>query len=162
MGNLTFREKLLSLVIVILLSVVVYFGYHLNTFGFFSTKYNVLPPDFKTPTLKESIKTAKVIFTCATEDEGKYIRFRIDRILYKIDDYEFPYNIGEIYGDLSEKKQLNMYYGDGRLLFIFDGPIVMRSFTIRNDEIRPYDGANSNKVISIKEISELIKMYRNR
>ena len=162
MGNLTFREKILSLVVVILLSVVVYFGYQLNTFGFFTTKYDVPPPDFEIPTLEESIKSSKVIFTCATEDEGKYIRFRIDRILFQIDDYDFPYNIGEIYGDLSEKKRPNMHYGDGRLLFICDGPISMRSFTIRNDEIKPYDGDDSYKVMSIKEISELIKMYRNR
>jgi hypothetical protein len=161
MRNLTFLEKILSIVTVILLSVVVYFGYHLQTFDFFSIKYNAPPSDFKPPTLKESIKSSKVIFTCATEDEGKNMRFRIDRILYKIDDFEFPYNIGEIYGDLSEKKRPNMYYCDGRLLFICDGPISLRSFSIRNDEIRPYDGVNSNKVISIKEISELIKVYKN-
>ena len=162
MGNLTLREKILFLVIVILLSVVAYFGYQLNIFGFFTTKYDVPPPDWEPLTLKESIKTAKVIFTCATEDEGKYIRFRVDRILFKNDDYKFPYNIGEIYGDLSDKKQPNMYYGDGRLLFLFDGPVVMRSFTIINDEIKPYHGDDSYKVMSIKKISDLIKTYRNR
>ena len=163
MKNLTLREKILLLVIVILSSVVAFLGYQLNTFGFFTTKqYDVKPTDWTPPTLEESINTAKVIFTCETEDEGKYIRFRIDRILFKNDDYDFPYTVGEIYGVLSEKKRPNMYYSDGRLLFLCDGPVSMRSFPIRNDEIKPYNGDNSYKVMSIKELSELIKTYRNR
>jgi hypothetical protein len=162
MRNLTLREKILFLLIGILFTVVVYFGYQLNTLGFFTIKYDVPPPDWEPQTFEKSIKTANVIFTCETEDEGKYIRFRVDRILYKNNDYKFPYNIGEIYGDLSDKKRPNMYYGDGRLLFLFDGPIVMRSYTIINDEIKPHRGDDSYKVMSIKEISNLINMYRNR
>lgn len=161
MRNLTLLEKVLSAATIILLSVVAYFGYQLQTYGFFNIKYDVPPPDFKPPTLEESIKTSKAIFTCTAEDEGKYIRFRIDRVLYKRIDFEFPYNIGEIYGDSTEKKRSNMHYGDGRLFFICDGPISLRSLTIINDEIKPYDDANSNKVVSIKEILGLIKKFKN-
>jgi hypothetical protein len=162
MKKFTVREKFLSFLILILLIVVGYFGYQLETYGFFDIKYDVPPHDFETPTFEDAIKSAKVIFTCTAEDDEKYIRFRIGRILSKNDDYKFPYKTGEIYGDFSEKKRPNVYYGDGRLVFILEGSVSMRSYTIMNGEIKPYRGDNSHKVMSINEVSELINTYRNR
>ncbi len=154
------REKLLSFSVFVLLAVIIYLAYNLHSLGFFTTQRNV-SPDFNPPTFEDSIKSSRIIFTCITENEGNHIRFKIDRILYKRDNVEFPYHIGEIYGDMSEKKRPNMDYADGRLVFLCDGPIVMRSLPIRNGEVKPYREKNSHKVLSIKEISELIKSYKN-
>jgi len=160
MEKFSTREKLLSFSVFVLLAVIIYLAYNLYNLGFFTTQRNV-SPDFNPPTFEDFIKSSRVVFTCTTENEGDYIRFKIDRILYKRENVEFPYHIGEIYGDMSEKKRPNMYYADGRLVFLCDGPVVMGSFPIREGEVKPYHGTNSHKVLSIEEISELIKSYKN-
>jgi hypothetical protein len=161
MEKLNPREKILFLLIALLIFISAYFAYNLYSLGFFN--YQTRVPDFKPPTIEETIKSSNIIFTCTRVDEDEYIKFKIDRILYKKDNFQFPYKTGEIYSDLSYKKLPNTRYGDGRLVFICDGQTSMSAFSINNNEIEVPDDGNSAKIkiMTIEQISELIKLYKN-
>ena len=82
----TKREQILIVIIAILTSLVIFLSikiadYKIGVFSIGANKYN------NPPSLEESIENASMIFLCKKEIHGEVIKYMIDRIIYKDDNY---------------------------------------------------------------------------
>ena len=153
MAPFTKREKCFSVTIVILFVLVLLLSfkvidYKIDVFVIGGKKYS------EPPSLSESIKKASMIFLCKTEIEDKTAKYRINEILYKDNDYEFPYKLGDYFPRLQQDVEPGIYYGEGRVVILSSqGPTVFQHLQIMKGKIAGFDNISVNNFIQkVQEI----------
>ena len=148
------REKVLTGIIGLLLAIVLFLSfkivdYKINVFVFGGKKYS------DPPSMAESIEKASMIFICKTEIDHKTAKYRINEIIYKDTEYEFPYELGDYFPRLQQRVEEGFPYGEGRLVILSSsGPTVFQSLQIMRGKIAGFNGISVDdfiqKVRSIK------------
>jgi hypothetical protein len=113
----TKREQILIIIIAILTLLAIFLSikiadYKIGVFSTSANKYN------NPPSLEESIENASMIFLCKKEIHGKVIKYMIDRIIYKDDNYTFPYEVGNYFPRLQQYVEEDIYDGEGQVVIL--------------------------------------------
>ncbi len=111
------REKKLILIVSILCVLALFLS-----FKIVSHKISIMPVDDNkyagSPTMEDSIKTASMIFMCTEEANKEIVRYRIQKILYKDADYQFPYDVNDFFPELEKRPREGFFYGEELIVIL--------------------------------------------
>ena len=141
------REKILSSIVAILTLVVLFLSFKIIDY---KIDISVLGSDkyVGPPSMEKSIEDASMVFLCKTVIHGDIVKYRIDKIIYKDEKYEFPYGIGDFFPRLQKDYDKNVYPGEGQVVILSSKPPTMfRSILIMNGALPGFNGISLDDFI---------------
>jgi hypothetical protein len=155
MTTFSTREKCLIGIIITLFALTLFLSFKLIEYKinvFLTTGYE----DSEDPSMSESIKKASVIFICKTVIESETVKYRISEIIYKDDEYDFPYSLGAYYPKLQRPIETGIHYGEGRVVILSSkGPIVSQNLQIMGGTIPGFEG------ITVDDFNKNVKKIKD-
>lgn len=151
MNSITSREKLLIVSNVVLAILVLFLLYKVIGYNLTVVNFDFAPPQ----TMEANIKSSNLIFKCENKIIGDTLECFVEEILYKDENFVFPFSIGDSYPPLKKKIEKNTRYGSGNVVLLTPKlRTSARYVPIYNGILKGFDN------ITIDEFIETVKKIK--